>query len=111
MKNPPAMQEIWIQSLGGEDSPEKEMANHCSILAWEIPWTEEPSRVLAESMGSQRVRHNCPTNTLREREGQDCDWDRAQRGASGESDQLLFFKKYLFIYLVALGLSCSMWEL
>ena len=111
MKNPPAMQEMWVQSLGGEDPSEKEMATHSSILAWEIPWAEEPRGVLAESMGSQRFGHNCPINTLSEREGRDCDWDNAQRGASGESDKLLFFQKYLFIYLVALGPSCSMRDL
>ena len=42
VKNPPAMQEIWVQSLGWEDPLEKGMATHSSILAWEIPWTEEP---------------------------------------------------------------------
>ena len=42
VKNPPAMQEIWVQSQGGEDLLEKEMATHSSIPAWEIPWTEEP---------------------------------------------------------------------
>ena len=39
VKNPPAMQETWVQSLGGEDLLEKEMATHSSILAWKIPWT------------------------------------------------------------------------
>ena len=42
VKNPPAMQETQVQSLGQEDSLEKEMATHSSILAWKIPWTEEP---------------------------------------------------------------------
>ena len=42
VKNPPAKQDIRVQSLGGEDPLEKEMALHSSILAWEIPWTEEP---------------------------------------------------------------------
>ena len=42
VKNLPAMQETWIQSLGQEDPLEKGMATHSSILAWEIPWTEEP---------------------------------------------------------------------
>ena len=45
MKNPPAVQEIpetWVRSLGWEDPLEEEMATHSSILAWEIPWTEEP---------------------------------------------------------------------
>ena len=42
VKNLPAMQETWVQSLGGEDPLEKGMATHSSILAWRIPWTEEP---------------------------------------------------------------------
>ena len=42
VKNPPAKQEIWVRSLGQEDPLEKEMATHSSILAWKIPWTEEP---------------------------------------------------------------------
>ena len=42
VKNPPAMQETWVRSLGWEDPLEKGMATHSSILAWEIPWTEEP---------------------------------------------------------------------
>ena len=42
VKAPPAMQETWIQSLGQEDTLQKEMATHSNILAWEIPWTEEP---------------------------------------------------------------------
>ena len=41
-KNPPAMQETWVQSLGREDPLEEGMATHSSILAWNIPWTEEP---------------------------------------------------------------------
>ena len=50
------MQETWVQSLGGEDPLEGEMATHSSIHAWEIPWTEEPGGL--QSMGSQRVRHS-----------------------------------------------------
>ena len=42
VKNPPAMQETWARSLGWEDPLEKEIATHSSILAWRIPWTEEP---------------------------------------------------------------------
>ena len=41
VKNPPAMREVWVRSLGQEDPLEKEMATHSSILAWRIPWTEE----------------------------------------------------------------------
>ena len=56
VKNLPAMQETWIQSLSWEDALEKEMATHSSILAWEIPWTEEPGKL--QSMGVTRVRHD-----------------------------------------------------
>ena len=56
VKNPPAMQETWVRSLGRENPLKKEMATHSSILAWRIPWTEEPGGL--QSMGSQRVRHN-----------------------------------------------------
>ena len=42
VKNPPAMQEMQVRSLGWEDTPEKEMATHSSILPWKIPWTEDP---------------------------------------------------------------------
>ena len=54
VKNLPAMQETWIQSLGWEDPLEKGMATHSSILAWRIPWAEEPGRL--QSTGSRRVR-------------------------------------------------------
>ena len=53
VKNPPAVQETWVRSLGWEDPLEKEMANHSSIIAWKILWTEEPGEL--QSMGSQRV--------------------------------------------------------
>ena len=56
VKNLPAVQETWIQSLGWEDPLEKEMATHSSILAWRIPWMEEPGRL--QSAGLQRVGHN-----------------------------------------------------
>ena len=56
VKNLPAMQETRVQSLGGKDPLEKEMAIHSSIVAWKIPWTEEPGGL--QSMGSQRVRHD-----------------------------------------------------
>ena len=56
VKNLPALQETRVQPRGQEDPLEKEMATHSSILAWRIPWTEEPGRL--QSMGSQRVRHN-----------------------------------------------------
>ena len=56
VKNPPAMQETQVQSLGQEDPLEKEKAIHFSILDWEIPWTEEPGGL--QSMTSQRVGHD-----------------------------------------------------
>ena len=56
VKNPPAMQETQIQSLGREDPLEKEMATHSSILVRNIPWTDEPGRL--QSMGSQTVAHD-----------------------------------------------------
>ena len=56
VKNLPAMQEIWVQSLGQKDPLEKGMTTHSSILAWRIPWTEEPGRL--HSMGSQTVGHD-----------------------------------------------------
>ena len=53
------MQETWVISLDLEDPLEKEMATHSSILAWEIPWTEEPGGL--QSMGSQRIRLDLAT--------------------------------------------------
>ena len=61
VKNPPAMQKTWVQSLCWEDPLEKEMATHSSILAWRIPWTEEPGGL--QSMGFTN-RHDRATNTL-----------------------------------------------
>ena len=56
VKNLPAMQETRVRSLGQEDSLEKEMATHSSILAWRAPWREEPGRL--QSKGLQRVGHD-----------------------------------------------------
>ena len=56
VKHLPTMQETWVQSLGQEDLLEEEMATHSSILAWKIPWMEEPGRL--QSVGSQRVEHD-----------------------------------------------------
>ena len=56
VKHLPAVQETQVQFLGQEDPLEKEMATYSSILAWKIPWTEEPGG--QQSMGSQRVRHD-----------------------------------------------------
>ena len=60
IKNTPAMQEMQVRSLGGEDPLEKEMATHSSILAWRILWTEEPGGL--QSKGLQRVGHDWATS-------------------------------------------------
>ena len=56
VKNLPAMQETQVQSLGQEDSLEKGVASHSSILAWRIPWTEKPGKL--RSTGLQRLGHD-----------------------------------------------------
>ena len=56
VKRLPAVQKTWVRSLGCEDPLEKKMETHSSILAWKIPWTEEPNGLLA--MESQRVGHD-----------------------------------------------------
>ena len=50
VKNLPAMQETWVRSLGREDPLQKEMATHSSIVAWRIPWTEEPDRLQSREL-------------------------------------------------------------
>ena len=59
VENLPAKKKMWVRSQGGEDPLEKEMATHSRILAWRIPWTEEPGGL--QSMGLQRVGHNLET--------------------------------------------------
>ena len=61
VKNPPAVWDTWVLSLGQEDPLEEEMTTHSSILAWRIPWTEEPGWL--QSMGLQRVGLDWVTNT------------------------------------------------
>ena len=56
VKNLPAMWETWVRPLGREDPLEKRMTTHSNILAWRIPWAEEPGRL--HSLGLQRVRHD-----------------------------------------------------
>ena len=74
VKNPPAMQETWVQSLGWEDPLEKGKATHSSILAWGIPWT-------VQSTGLQRVRHDWATVTSSWRR----EWQPAPIFLPGES--------------------------
>ena len=66
VKNPPAMQEMQVRSLGWEDTLEKETAIHSSILAWEIPWTEEPGRLcpwdhkrVGNDLMTKQQQHTC----------------------------------------------------
>jgi len=56
VKDLPTIPQTWVRSLDQEDPLEKRMATYSSILAWRIPWTEEPSGL--QSMGSQRIRHD-----------------------------------------------------
>ena len=63
VKNPPAMRETWVRSLSWEDPLEKGKAAHSNILAWKIPWTEEPGR--QQSMGLPRVGYDFATKLQR----------------------------------------------
>ena len=65
VKNPPAMQEVWVRSLAEEDPPEKEMATHSSMLAWRSPWTKVPGGL--QSMGSQGVGHDLASECNKKR--------------------------------------------
>ena len=56
VKNLPAMQKIWIQSLGLEESLDKEMATYSCILAWRIPWTEEPGELQSMGVTKRQIR-------------------------------------------------------
>ena len=71
VKNLPAMQEMLVRSLGWEDPLEKEIATRSGILAWQIPWTEEPDGL--QYMGSQKVRSALATQ-------QQCSWERVGLG-------------------------------
>ena len=78
VKNPLAMQEPWVWSLGWEDPLEKVLATHSTVLAWRIPWTEEPGGL--QSMGSQRVRHDWVT-------------EHTHIGVQREQKSLVFWKQ------------------
>ena len=68
VKNLPAKWQTQVRSLGWEDPLEKVMATHSSILAWEIPWTEEPGKL--QSMGLQRLRHHLSAEQQQQLAGQ-----------------------------------------
>ena len=78
------MRETWVQSLSQKDTLEKEMATHSSILAWEIPWTEEPGGL--QSMGSESVGHDLGTK---------------------QQQQVEYTVRIVFKYLLLLFLSCG----
>ena len=77
VKNLPAMWETWIRSLGWEDLLEEGMTTRSNILAWRIPWTEEPGRL--QSLGSQRVRQDQALSGLKPRTYEELDWKNGKR--------------------------------
>ena len=103
MENLPAMQETWVQSPCGEDPLEKRMPTRSSILAWRIPWTEEPGGL--QSTRSQRVGHDWVINTLN-----NMYWLKIICFLSPIQTSLLNFTEayfQLFVWLCALGYSIS----
>ena len=102
VKNLPAMQEDHVQSLRREDPLEKGMATHSNILAWRIPWTEEPGRL--QPMGSQIARHYRVTNTLYTRHTQPVQicWQWILPAFLGLKLSLfcLHFKRYFYGYRI-----------
>ena len=115
VKNLPASQKAWIRSLGQEYLLEKGMATHSSILAWRIPWTEEPGRLW--SVGLQRVGHEWEFFTFRDRDqhmyflsfysDEFFFWIFYQRNKKN-FDFFFFLVKEIFVYLLfaVLGLHC-----
>ena len=94
VKDPPAMWKTWVRSLGWEDPLEKGMATHSSILAWKIPWTEEPGGL--QSMGSQSVGHDWVTqHSAQHMEG--------YSNITHESTCII----YIYLYMHKLGFPCE----
>ena len=85
VKNPPAMLETWVWSLGWEDALKKGTATHSSILAWKMLWTEEPGRL--QSVGSQRVGHDWATFTF--------NITKLSRTTAYNSGKLVFSNRFL----------------
>ena len=88
VKNVPAVKETWVQYLGQEDPLEKGMATHSNILAWRIPWTEEPGGL--QSMVSQRVRHDLEINTFT---SLSLKWNQEDRAFVGGFEEVIFLKR------------------
>ena len=87
---------MWIQSLNWEDALEKEMATHCSILAWKIPWTEDPSRL--QSMGSQRVGQDWATSLHYWVEGRSLKGRRLHKVTPGKKVKVKVAQSYLTLW-------------
>ena len=98
IKNLPAVQETWVRSLGQEDPLEKGMGtSHSSILAWRIPWTEEPGRL--QIMGLQRVVHDWATKYTCTLAGK----SSLRSLCSKSTYPYLFLKKWLIVILSGMG--------
>ena len=78
-KESTAMQETWVWSLGWEDPLEEGMATHSTILAWRIPWTEEPGGL--QFMGSQKIGHNWETNKKKR------EWEKKPTSSTGDGSE------------------------
>ena len=103
------MQETWVQSLGQEDPLQEERATHCSILPWEIPWTEKPGRPgRLQYTGSQRVGHDwaCILTQVLKKDISGC--RRSQRGResiyNGNFSKVNALKLYLIVILICISL-------
>ena len=95
MKNPPTVQETWVGSLGWEDLLEEEMATHASILAWEVPWREEPG-------GLQSMGHKGSDTTERLGTGT---YSQISPASLGVHQKPADYRSYAF------GESCTWWDL
>ena len=93
VKNLPAVQGTWVPPLGWKDPLEKGVTTHSNILAWRIPWTEEPGEL--PSMGPQRVRHNWVTNPFTFYIQIKCKWsDELPAFLAGFSHKLHYYNQY-----------------
>ena len=103
----PAMRETRVRSLGQEDPLEKEMATHSSILAWRLPWTEEPGRL--QFMGSQRVGHDWATSLslslFQRNQRSNCQYPLDQRKSKGVPEKYLLLLYWLCQSLWLCGFS------
>ena len=94
----PAIQETWVLFMGWEDPPEKEMWTQSSILAWKIPWTEEPGGL--QSMGSQRVQHDWATEPPAQLDYFATVWILFWNSLPSLLDILVIFKSLSTLYII-----------